>query len=561
MKSVESLLSSVYNKQEIAFVTDCLSDLRKKYKSKIKSESIPLSEKDTCLIVYGDQVKEPDTPTLATLTKFLNNDASFISTVHILPFYPYSSDDGFSVIDYFEVNKELGSWSDITTLASSRRLMFDAVINHVSQHSKWFEGYLTNDPAYEEYFINEDPLADLSDVTRPRVSPLLHEFTDSNESIKNVWTTFSKDQVDLNYRNPRVFVHIVEVLLHYIANGASLLRLDAIGFMWKERGSTCIHLPQTHALVKAIKAIVKSYDPNICLISETNVPHLENISYFGNGFDEADMVYNFALPPLLAYSLLSGSTNELVAWAQSLSLPSDEVCFFNFTASHDGLGVRPVDGLLTSNQLELVLESAVANNGRISFKKNKDGSEDPYEINCNYRSLLKGNDPDEVALKRFLISQAVVLAMPGLPAIYFHSLVGSENDLEGLSRTGQNRSINREKMGYIQLKAELNHDGTIRNTIFKNLRHLIQIRAMQPAFHPFGEFEFADYGTGIFAISRWTGQQKIEAIFNFSNNTKTVSPKLKAEYRNILDGLIIGSGENLSLDGLSFAWLESNFPK
>ena len=527
MSEIKQLLSSVYNEGQLEFILSEVKGLLEKYSGQIKQVKEPISEKDICLITYGDQVYEPGERKLSILNRFIEKYLSNITTIHILPFYPYSSDDGFSVVDYYAVNDELGDWEDINQIGKSHKLMFDAVINHISQKSSWFEGYLSGDALYDDYFVAEDPSYDYSSVVRPRVSPLLHEFKDASGVVKHIWTTFSKDQVDLNYRNPKVLVHVLDVLMHYLAKGANILRLDAIGFMWKEKGTSSIHLSETHQLIKAIRVVLEQLNPEVILITETNVPHKENISYFGNGSDEAHMVYNFTLPPLLAYSLLKENTAVLHKWCVSLELPTKQVCFFNFTASHDGVGVRPLDGILPKEELITLMDSAEANGGLVSYKANKDGTESPYEINCNYYSLLKGTEVDEAAgIKRFITSQAVAMAMPGLPAIYFHSLLGSQNYRMGVQQTGHNRTINREKLRLQELEMALSNPSSLRARIFEALQQVINVRTKERAFFPYGDFEVVDFGANIFSIRRTFDGESVLTIFNFTNKEQRVDVKI-----------------------------------
>ncbi|HLU09627.1 MAG TPA: alpha-amylase family glycosyl hydrolase, partial [Oceanobacillus sp.] len=310
------------------------------------------SERDVFLITYGDTLQRESEPPLRTLHHFLNQWVKgAISTIHILPFYPYSSDDGFSVIDYYAVNPDLGTWEDVAALGQDFRLMFDAVINHMSARSEWFQRFLADEPDYRELFAVASPDQDLSLVTRPRTSPLLTPFQKANGETIHVWTTFSDDQVDLNYQNPDTLLRILDVLLFYVRQGAQVIRLDAIAYAWKEIGTNCIHLAQTHALIQLLRAALDHVAPQVILITETNVPHAENVSYFGNGYDEAQMVYNFTLPPLLFHTMLAGNANQLSAWANTLITPSEQTTFFNFTASHDGIGVRPVEGILSQGEL------------------------------------------------------------------------------------------------------------------------------------------------------------------------------------------------------------------
>jgi len=482
-------------------------------------------QKDVILITYGDMVKDPDSPPLKTLHDFYRAFLqSIINTVHILPFFPYSSDDGFSIIDYKEVDPDLGSWQDIEKFKDSgSRMMFDAVINHISSKSKWFKGFLRGDERYKDYFITVDPQQDLSLVTRPRSLPLLTPF-ETVEGEKYVWTTFSADQVDLNYANPEVLLDVLDVILFYIERGANLIRLDAIAYLWKEIETTCIHLPQTHAVVKLLRAVIDEIAPTVLLITETNVPHEENVSYFGNGKDEAHLVYQFSLPPLTAHALLTGSSAYLREWAKSLKLPSDQTSFFNFTASHDGVGVRPVTGILPEKELETLLMKAQAHGGRISSKNNSDGTTSPYELNINYFDLINdpfSNEDRNIQVDRFIASQAMMLMLKGIPGVYLHSIVGSRNDYSGVQKSGQARSINREKLNYEALSRELRDGGSLRNAVFRKYQRLLKIRIREKAFHPSGEQHVIDVGDSVFAVIR-TSLGRSEKIIALQNVTEEV---------------------------------------
>lgn len=536
--SLRSILSDVYSQSDVEWLVPEVEKLIAGHQHKFPS--FQLDEKDVLLITYGDQLHEAGVSRLQSLKKFADQYLSEnITTIHLLPFYPYSSDDGFSVIDYEEVNPDLGTWEDIQMLSSSYLLMFDAVINHISKSSAWVQGYLNDEPAYQDYFISEDPSKDFSQVTRPRTLPLLHPFTDHQGQIRHLWTTFSEDQVDLNYKNPRVFLEVLKILMGYLQKGGRLLRLDAIGFMWKEDQTSCIHLPQAHRLIQAMRKALEAVDPSAMLITETNVPHRENISYFGNGHDEARMVYNFTLPPLLAFSILSQDTTKLTTWAKSLELPSKEVCFFNFTASHDGLGVRPVQGILDDEELTVLTDAVTANKGFISYKSNPDGTQSPYELNCNYFDLLQGTERDrELGFKRMVLAQAVMLCMPGFPAIYFHSLVGSTNDLNGVAVTGRYRSINREKLEYNDLVKALEDPNSLRSRMLKQISGLIAHRKQYEAFHPFGNYGFEDHGSGLFTVVRRAPNDRYElhCLFNLTSKMQPV-PKALQNQRDVLDGI------------------------
>ncbi|MCI0399472.1 MAG: sugar phosphorylase, partial [Chloroflexi bacterium] len=318
-----------------------LDGFRRRNPHRPASQTAPagrFDERDVILITYGDMVYEAGQPPLRSLAEFLETTLPGVVTgVHLLPFFPYSSDDGFSVIDYKAVNPALGSWDDVARIGGNFRLMFDAVVNHVSVQSDWFGRFLAGDPRYQEYFVVPPGDANLSQVFRPRALPLLTPFqTAAGEKL--VWTTFSADQVDLNFKNPDVLLEILDVLLFYVEQGAEFIRLDAIAFLWKESGTACLHRPQTHRLVQLFRAVLDEVAPTASLITETNVPHQDNIAYFGDGANEAQMVYNFSLPPLVLHAFHSGQATTLATWARGLDLPSAQASFFNFLASHDGIG-------------------------------------------------------------------------------------------------------------------------------------------------------------------------------------------------------------------------------
>ena len=513
-------LNRLYNNEDAQQALKEIERLEEKYKKLITPKQYDMTQKDVILITYGDQVVKPALKPLETLKEFLDEYVKeIINTVHILPFYPYSSDDGFSVIDYKDVSPRMGSWKEIEELNKNYRLMFDGVINHISQYSYWFKSFLENSEKYQDFFIEVDPKDDLSLVVRPRTLPLVHEYLDVDEKTRHIWTTFSKDQVDLNYANYKVLIAVLDAMLFYIQKGATILRLDAIAFVWKEIGTNCIHLPQTHQLIQLMREIIHKVAPEVVIITETNVPHDENISYFGSGEDEAQMVYNFALPPLIAHSILKGETKAITKWAQSLTLPSDRVCFFNFTASHDGCGVRPVTGLIRDDELNELVKSVEDHGGFVSYRSNG-SSKAPYELNASYIDIISDpKEAQEIRVKKMILSQAVALAMPGVPGIYFHSLTGSVSDVAGVKRTGVLRSINREKLNYELLAEELNDPKNIRYMIYNSIKKLLLLRKNERAFNPYAKFSFIDLGERVFCIDRVSLDEKegILVINNFAD--------------------------------------------
>ena len=525
--NINKRLHKLYDDEIAQKAIDGIIDLIYKYKQRIDSKEYHLSQKDIILITYGDQVSRNSEPTLDTLKEFMDNHLKgVINSVHILPFYPYSSDDGFSVVNYTAVDPHMGSWREVESLSADYRIMVDGVINHISQFSNWFKSFLAGDKYFEDFFIELDPTIDLSKVVRPRATPLLHEYIADDGKIHNIWTTFSKDQVDLNYKSYKVLRAVLDAMFYYVEKGATLIRLDAIAFIWKELGTGCVHLPQTHELIQLMREVIHEVAPEVIIITETNVPHHENISYFGSGDDEAQMVYNFALPPLLLNSIVCSNTEKLTSWAKTLKLPSNKVCFFNFTASHDGIGLRPVKGILSDEEVSTIEKRVKDHGGLVSYRSEEDGSKTPYELNCSYIDALSNPKDEQILrIKRMLVTQATVLAMPGVPGIYFHSLVGSQNYKDGVKHSGINRTINREKYNIDWLENELSTMGSLAKTIFDSYKRMISIRINEDAFNPFTKFSFLQLDERVFAIDKFSVDEKerILSINNYSNEEVTIT--------------------------------------
>ncbi|MCK5529596.1 MAG: sugar phosphorylase, partial [Kiritimatiellae bacterium] len=394
------------------------------------------TEKDLIVITYGDLIEGEGASPLDNLAKFCDSIfVGAVNTLHILPFFPYSSDRGFSIIDFETVDPNLGTWKDINALDESFELMFDMVVNHVSSESKWFKEFLNGNKEYEQFFISYDSPDKLSPeerklIFRPRTSDVLSEFQTLN-GPRYVWTTFSRDQIDLNYANPKVLAGVLELLLFYIRHGANIIRLDAVTYLWKEHGTPCVHLEQTHQIIKLFRDLLREVAPQVALITETNVPHRDNISYFGSGYDEANMVYNFTLPPLVLHTFYREDSTALTRWAQALEKPSPVTHFFEFLDSHDGIGLMGVKDILSEEDIAFIAEKAQKYGGIISYKSGSNGQDIPYEMNITWYSALNRDDVDEgmpLQVKRFIASRTIALVLQGVPGIYFHSIVGTEND-------------------------------------------------------------------------------------------------------------------------------------
>lgn len=551
---MKDILQKLYGKDSEKLYQD-IKKLVERYKS--NEEMSLLSEKDSMLITYGDSIMKTDQMPLETLNQFLLkyvNDS--LSAVHLLPMFPYTSDDGFSVVDYLQVNPSLGDWNDVEELSQSYDLMFDAVINHISKSSEWMKEYQKGNKEYKNFFIECFEDIDYREVVRPRSLPLYYKYKTS-EGDKLLWATFSEDQLDINYENPTVLLKVLEVLLEYAKRGAKYIRFDAIGFIWKKIGTTCIHLEETHLLVKLMRIVLEECYPNTRVISETNVPHEENITYFGNGYDEAHLIYQFPLPPLTLFSFLTGDASKLSNWADSLKETplTDKTTYFNFLASHDGIGMRPTEGILTEEEKQMMADTALSKGGRIGYKNNPDGSKSPYELNINYLDAVCDEHMRvEEKTQKFIASQSVLLSLQGVPGIYIHSLLGSRNDIKGMEESNINRRINREKLNVDSLEKELHDKDSLRHNVLKEYLRLLDIRKQHSAFSPTSSQEVVFLDNRVFSLIRTNEEthEKVLVLVNVSNQ----AVELNTEYT----GMNIIAGESIDkkvvLDPYQYSWIK-----
>ncbi|GAC25181.1 MAG: alpha-amylase [Alteromonadaceae bacterium] len=522
---VEHHLAVIYNEVELSvtyqtFAQDLLTTMGFKKDVLITP---PLrhhnnwTQEDAVLITYGDSIESPGEKPLTTLYTFLNEScAKNLNSVHILPFFPYSSDDGFSVIDYSSVNEALGDWEDIKRIATDFRLMSDVVINHCSSRSAWFDNFIKGEGPGSDFFYTASPDEDLSNVVRPRTSPLLRE-TETAKGIEHVWCTFSHDQVDFDFRNPKVLETFVSIIRQYLDNGVRLFRLDAVAFLWKKLGTPCINLEQTHEVVRLLRTLIEHAQPDVIIITETNIPNRENLAYLGNA-NEAHAIYNFSLPPLLVNTLITGDCHYLKSWLMSMPPAQNGTTYFNFIASHDGIGLRPAEGLLEDEELTVLVNTMQNFGGRISWRASEHGQQKAYEINIALYDALQGTTKgtDKWGFQRFMCAHAIMLGLEGIPGIYIHSLLATGNDYERVKNTSHNRAINRHKWQYAELQKQLASPYSQHQRVLKAMGELLTIRRQQVAFHPNATQFTLQLGSKVFGFWRQSIDRR-QSIFCISN--------------------------------------------
>lgn len=483
--------------------------------------------RDAVVITYADTIRDelsqrsPLRMLQAFAQEYLRES---VTTLHLLPFFPWSSDDGFSVMDYTTVNPAVGDWPQIQALTADFKLMGDLVINHCSSRSRWFENFMKRVDPGQHYFVEANPSQDLGSVVRPRTSPLLKE-VQTADGIRHVWCTFSHDQIDLDFRNPAVLVEFIRILRLYLDQGLRWFRLDAVAFLWKVPGSSCINLPQTHELIRLLRLLLEHAEPESVVITETNIPNAENLTYFGNA-NEAHLIYNFSLPPLLLHALVSGQCQHLKRWLMSMPPAQFGTAYFNFIGSHDGIGLRPAEGLLSDWELRSLIDTMQRFGGRISYRT-AGGQPRPYEINIALWDALSGTiakGPDAWQLARYLCAHTLMLGLEGIPGLYIHSLLATRNDLNRVEHTGQARSINRHLWTGASLNEALSGESH-HATVFTGIRRLLGIRRRQTAFHPNATQFLLHTDDHVFAVWRQSTdrRQSIFAIHNLSDEPQPLN--------------------------------------
>ena len=568
---IEAHLGAIYQDGEVENVSRLTTELIElmdlQDKEVIENRNVNhWDETDSLVITYGDSVLLDDEKPLQTLNRFLDKYCrSSISGVHILPFYPFTSDDGFSVLDYSSVNESLGDWEDINAIANNYSLMADLVVNHCSARSPWFENFIKGRDPGRGFFYTASPDDDLSTVVRPRTNDLLRE-VETSEGTQYVWCTFSHDQVDLNFRNPAVLKQFVSIIRQYLDNGIRIFRLDAIAFLWKEIGTNCLNLEQTHEMVRLFRTLIEQAQHDAIIITETNIPNRENLEYFGNA-DEAHCVYNFSLPPLLVNTLVTGSCGYLKQWMMSMPPARNGTAYFNFVASHDGIGLRPAEGLLSDAEINSLVKTMQGFGGHVSWRALDDGNSKPYEINIALIDALQGTvrGADDLGLQRFVCAHAIMLALEGIPAIYIHSLVGTHNDHQRVENSGHNRAINRHQWNYTKLEEALADQNSSHFIVYNQLKQLLKIRRQQSAFHPNATQFTLHLGDQLFGFWRQSldRQQSVFCISNISDQGQTLTLADinlidNEQWHDLISGQPCSGGNGIEMEPYQTVWITNS---
>jgi sucrose phosphorylase len=450
------------------------------------------------LITYADRLGGGDIKALHRLLK--GSLSGLFGGVHILPFYYpiHGADAGFDPIDHTRIDPCLGGWEDIKELGQDVDLMADLIVNHVSSSSPQFLDYSEKGETsiYKDMFLTMGSIfpngateADLLTIYRPRPGLPFSYVTLKNNQKRLLWTTFSKQQIDINVTHLQGKAYLQSVLQTLHDNGIRMVRLDAIGYAIKKPGSSCFMIPDTLAFIEYLTRQAAALD--IEALVEIHSHFLRQIEIAR----QVDRVYDFALPPLVLHAIFNHTGRYLKQWLEIS--PRNAVTVLD---THDGIGVIDIDadgsdhedrpGILPSEELDALVEKIHTNSeGQSRLATGAAASNlDLYQVNCTFYNALGRNDND------YLLARAIQFFAPGVPQVYYVGLLAGENDMTLLSKSGVGRDINR----HYYTSEEI--DRAIERPVVQSLFALIRFRNHHPAFN--GSFSMP--GTRDSGISmRW----------------------------------------------------------
>ena len=565
-KKISSILRNIYkpslNERDIDHLKDQIIQIIKKFNQNNSKKKLIISEKTSLVICYGDNINSNQKSSIQVFQNFFKKNLNkYFNAIHFLPFYPSSSDSGFAVKDHYKIEKRIGNWSDIKKISKSNQVMADIVINHASARGLWFKNFLKKKRPGKDYFLTVNSKFNTSKVVRPRDHKLLKKI-DIFKKSDYLWRTFSADQIDLDFSNPSVLLRFIKIMIHLVNNGVTIFRLDAIAYLWKKNGTNCINLKQTHEIVKLLRLISNLLNVETIIITETNLPEKENLSYFGKN-DEANWIYNFSLPPLLIHAFLFENSSYLNKWSKKLPNAKFQNSYLNFIASHDGIGMRPTEGILNERSLNNFLKRLKKNGSKFSYRKVQNKSRKVYEANITVFDALKKSDFDpngKFFLERYVAAHAIMISFEGIPAVYFNSLFGKANDEAKYVITGNNRDVNRYKWNHKNITKKLSEKASKQSIFYKSLGKLLEIKRKQKAFHPNAKRVNINLGSKLFCFKRISLDKK-QSIISITNcSSVNQYPKLDQKYckwKNIISPKIKSLNKSLKLKPFETMWLSN----
>lgn len=468
------------------------------------------------LITYADRLAGD----LPGLSRLLDGElAGLFGGVHVLPFFtPFDgSDAGFDPDDHTAVDPRLGTWSDVAELGDDLDVMVDVIVNHVSAHSPQFIDWLARgeQSAYADMFLTLSTVfpdgateRDLLRLYRPRPGLPFTTVTMGDGSRRLAWTTFTSTQMDIDVTSKSGRAYLTAVLDRLAQAGAASVRLDAVGYAIKKAGTSSFMTADTFAFIDELSGWC--HDRGLEVLVEVH-------SYYRSQIEIArkvDLVYDFALPPLVLHALTTGDPGPLHKWLQVR--PRNCVTVLD---THDGIGVidvgadsddRSREGLLTPEQIHDLVEAIHDNSGGTSRQATGAAASnvDLYQVNCTYYDALARAD------EAYLIARALQFFTPGIPQVYYVGLLAGPNDMDLLARTNVGRDVNRQYYTPTEISQQL------ARPVVSALTRLIRFRNWHSAFD--GEFTSSCDGS-VVVLSWKAGAESARLVADLAARTASLS--------------------------------------
>ena len=483
-----------------------------------------------------------------------------INMLHIMPMLdcpPEHSDGGYAVRDFYRIDPRFGTTEDVEALAATLKkrdmlLVLDVVVNHTSNEHEWAQRARQGDRKYQDYFFvfDDRETPDIFEETMPEIFPLIApgNFTWDAEMGKWVMTVFHSFQWDLNYRNPAVLIEMIDIILYWANQGADILRLDAVAFLWKKIGSVCQNEREAHLLLQLMKDCCQVTAPGVLFIAEAIVAPSEISKYFGEdaiNAKECEIAYNATLMALLWDAVATKNAALLNQGIKSHPIKLERATWLNYVRCHDdiGLGFDDHDVRLAGYDPAMHRRFLVDYfTGRFpgSPARGLPFGENPKtgdaRISGSLASLvgleaaLESQDAAAIddAIKTIVLLHSVILSFGGIPLLYYGDAIGALNSLEYLadsSKAADNRWMNRSNFDWNKAKKR-HQTGTVEQRIFSALKKMIVLRKETTAFADLDNRQLQDVDTpNLLVFSRVdpsNSRNRVLVVANFSVEAQTL---------------------------------------
>lgn len=548
-----------------------------------------LSEKMVGMMLYIDKFSD----NLIKFEKKIDYLAELgITYIHFMPFLQSregNNDGGYAVSDYLEVDKRFGTTEQFEKVVKKVRskgikVCCDFVLNHTAKEHKWAQECKNGNPEYADmyYMFDTDEMPKKYEETLTEIFPGVapKNFTYYPDINKYVMTRFYEFQWDLNYRNPHVFNKIMEALLHLANMGIDIFRLDAIPYMWKELWTSCMNLPQVHQLLKMMEMIVEEVCASVIFLGEAIVEPHEIVKYFGSNEEkECQVMYNASMMVLLWNSLATRDTRLMMrSMAKDYGTPEDGV-WINYARCHDDIGWGFEQDILRN----LGFDPEAHKQFMIHFMEGKfPGSfsrGELYEFNpvtldarnsgtfaslCGLEEALeeKHNYKIELAIKRILLLNAMIISYTGIPLLYSGDELGQLNYYEYKNNPDERNDSRWIHRGPMNWKKANNRENlaTVEGKIFQGIKKMIELRKESNLFSSALRSSPIDtWNKGVFGFHK---KNKLLVFANFTEECQWVDTGclrgfgLPKQVSDLLTGRKVELSGNVLLGPYEIVWLK-----